>query len=152
MRGHSTNIDFSKDNYQSLDTAMLFNFEARVDNTFEYRGGLQKVTEEVFHHTIKSQMKAKRYQMKKLMLDGQEKPHHIRQDHWLNLAKFITEARAIRSREAQAVMFASEEDIFGRTIGRASEDKYGAYSCILCIFLYAHLLSLVSASYAPNQV
>ena len=56
---------------------MLLNIKARIDNTFEYLGGLQKVTEEVFHSTIKSQMKAKRYQMKKLMLEGQEKPHHI---------------------------------------------------------------------------
>jgi hypothetical protein len=60
--------------------------------------------------------------------------------------------KATGNREAQAVTFASEEDIFGRTIGRASEDKSGAYSCIVCIFLYAHLLSLVSTGYAPDQV
>jgi hypothetical protein len=56
---------------------MLLNIKVLVDNTFEYRRSLQKVTEEVFHSTIKSQMKAKRYQMKKLMLDGQGKPYHI---------------------------------------------------------------------------
>jgi hypothetical protein len=40
MRGHSADIDFSKDNYESLDMAMLLNIKARVDNTFEYQGGL----------------------------------------------------------------------------------------------------------------
>jgi hypothetical protein len=73
MRGHSMDIDFSKDNYQTIDTGMLLNIKGHVVNTFEYRGGLQRVTEEVFHSTIKSQQKAKRYQMKKLMLDCQEK-------------------------------------------------------------------------------
>jgi hypothetical protein len=91
MQGHSADIDFNKDNYQSSDTAMLLNIKAHVDNTFEYRRGLQKVIEEVFHSTFKNQMKAKRYQMKKLMLDGQGKPHHVQQDHWFNLAKLITE-------------------------------------------------------------
>jgi hypothetical protein len=37
--------------------------------------------------------------MKKLMLDGHEKPHHVRQDHWLNLAKLITEERKLQEAE-----------------------------------------------------
>jgi hypothetical protein len=40
MRGHSADIDFSNDNYHTLDTGMLLNVKAMVDNTFEYRGGL----------------------------------------------------------------------------------------------------------------
>jgi hypothetical protein len=53
----------------------------------------------VFHSTIKSQLKAKRYQMKKLKMDGHEKPHHIREDHWLNLAKLITDKRKMQEAE-----------------------------------------------------
>jgi hypothetical protein len=81
LRGHYLDIDFSVDNYHDHDTAMLLNVKQRVDNTFEYRGGLGKVTEEVFHSTVKQQLKVKRYELKKLMLDGREKPKHIRMDH-----------------------------------------------------------------------
>ena len=60
---------------------MLLNIKQRVDNTFEYCGGLGKVTEEVFHASLKQQLKIKRYKMKKMMVAGKEKPKHIRNDH-----------------------------------------------------------------------
>ena len=34
---------------------MLFAIKERVDNTFEYHGGLGKVTEEAFHSILKGQ-------------------------------------------------------------------------------------------------
>jgi hypothetical protein len=40
---------------------LLLNIKQHVDNTFEYRGGLWKVVEEVFHSTLKSQLKMKQY-------------------------------------------------------------------------------------------
>ena len=60
---------------------MLLDIKERVDNTFEYEGGIGRVTEEVFHATLKGQLKIKRYQLKKWLLAGRSKPKHIRQDH-----------------------------------------------------------------------
>ena len=45
LRGHSHDIDFSEDNYNSHKTSMLLNIKERVDNTFEYEGGIRRVTE-----------------------------------------------------------------------------------------------------------
>ena len=45
LRGHFHDIDFSKDNYNSHKTSMLLNIKERVDNTFEYEGGIRRVTE-----------------------------------------------------------------------------------------------------------
>jgi hypothetical protein len=81
LLGHCLDIDLNVDNYHDHDTAMLLNVKQCVDNTFDYRGGLGKVTEEVFHSTMKQQLKVKRYELKNLMLDGREKPKHIRMDH-----------------------------------------------------------------------
>ena len=75
---------------------MLLNIKQREDNTFEYRGGLGKVTEEAFHSTLKQQLKIKRYEMKTMMVAGKEKPKHIRNDHWVNLSKLISEDRKLR--------------------------------------------------------
>jgi hypothetical protein len=41
--------------------SMLLNLKERVDSTFEYWGGLGKVTEEAFHAILKKQLKMKRY-------------------------------------------------------------------------------------------
>jgi hypothetical protein len=95
IRGHSLDLDFSVDNYSNHNTALLLNIKERVDNTFEYRGGLGKVTEEVFHSTLKGQLKVKWYELKKAMLEGKEKPVHIRQDHWLNLSKLIADEKKV---------------------------------------------------------
>jgi hypothetical protein len=70
LRGHSQDIDFSEDNYHVHNTSMLLAVKERVDNTFEYRGGLGRVTEEAFHQILKGQLKVKRYQLKKRMLEG----------------------------------------------------------------------------------
>jgi hypothetical protein len=59
LRGHSADLDFSVDNYVNHNTAMLLNIKQHVDNTFEYRGGLGKVTEEAFHSSLKQQLKIK---------------------------------------------------------------------------------------------
>jgi hypothetical protein len=99
LRGHSADVDFSVDNYVNHSTAMLLNIKQRVDNTFEYRGGLGKVTEEAFHASLKQQLKIKRYEMKKMMVAGKEKPKHIRNDHWVNLSKLISEDRKLRQSE-----------------------------------------------------
>ena len=40
LRGHSQDIDFSKNNYNSYKTSMLLNIKKHVDNTFEYEGGI----------------------------------------------------------------------------------------------------------------
>lgn len=99
LRGHSADIDFSVDNYVNHSTAMLLNIKQRVDNTFEYRGGLGKVTEEAFHSSLKQQLKMKRYEMKKMMVAGKEKPKHIRKDHWESLSRLISEDRKLRQSE-----------------------------------------------------
>jgi len=44
---------------------MLLNIKECVDNTFKYEGGIGRVTEEVFHVTLKGQLKIKRYHFKK---------------------------------------------------------------------------------------
>jgi hypothetical protein len=53
LRRHFHDIDFSKDNYNPHKTSMLLNIKERVDNTFEYEGGIGRVTKEVFHATLK---------------------------------------------------------------------------------------------------
>ena len=93
LRGHAQDIDFSEDNYKNLPTSMLLAVKERVDNTFEYHGGLGKVTEEAFHSILKGQLKVKRYQLKKRMQEGKDKPKHIRHDHWVKLSKLIQEEK-----------------------------------------------------------
>lgn len=46
--------------------------------------------EDAFHATLKKQVKTRRSQMKKLMVEQKSKMEHIRQDHWLNLSKLMT--------------------------------------------------------------
>jgi hypothetical protein len=57
LRGHSQDVNFSEDNYNAHKTSMLLNIKQRVDNTFEYEGGLGRITEEAFHSTLKGQLK-----------------------------------------------------------------------------------------------
>ena len=68
---------------------MLLAVKERVDNTFDYRGGLGRVTKEAFHNILKGQLKVKRYQLKKRMQEGKDKPKHIWHDHWMKLSKLI---------------------------------------------------------------
>ena len=70
-----------------------------MDNTFDYEGGLGRVTKEVFHATLKGQLKIKHYQLKKALQAGKPKPKHIRQDHWVNLSKLIGEDRKLKEAE-----------------------------------------------------
>ena len=60
-----------------------------MDNTFDYREGLGRVTEEAFHNILKGQLKVKRYQLKERMQEGKDKPKSIRHDHWVKLSKLI---------------------------------------------------------------
>ena len=96
LRGHSQDVDFSIDNYNLHSTTMLLAIKQRVDNTFDYEGGLGRVTEEAFHSLLKNQLKTKRYQLKKALVADKPRPKHIRQDHWVNLSKLITEERKIK--------------------------------------------------------
>ena len=96
LRGHSQDIDFSEDNYNEHKISMLLNIKKRVDNTFEYEGGIGRVTKEVFHATLKRQLKIKQYQLKKTLLARRSKPKHIRQDHWVNLIKLISYDRKLK--------------------------------------------------------
>lgn len=95
LRGQTGDIDFSVDNYSQHDMAMLLKVKENVDSVFEYRGGLQRVTDKAFHTMLKGQLKSARYQLKKLMLEGHPKPPHIRQDHWINLSKLIVDERKV---------------------------------------------------------
>ena len=70
-----------------------------MDNTFEYHGGPGKVTEEAFHSISKGQLKVKRYQLKKRMQEGKDKPKHIRHDHWVKLSKLIQEEKKLHEAE-----------------------------------------------------
>ena len=82
---------------------MLFAVKDRVDNTFEYHGGLGKVTKEVFHSILKGQLKVKRYQLKKKMQEGKDKPKHIRHDHWVKLSELILEEK--KQQEAEKLRY-----------------------------------------------
>lgn len=99
LRGHSADVDFSVDNYHNHSTMMLLSVKQRVDNTFAYEGGLGRVTEEAFHSELKTQLKSKRYQMKKALVAGDIRPKHIRLDHWVNLSKLIAEDRKVKEAE-----------------------------------------------------
>ena len=77
LQGHAQDIDFSEDNYNLHNTAMLLTIKERVDNTFDYHGGLGRVTKEAFDSILKGQLKVKRYQVKKRMQEGKDKLKHI---------------------------------------------------------------------------
>ena len=81
LRGHAHDVDFSIDNYHRHNKTMLLFIKQRVDNTFDYEGGLGRVTEEAFHSLLKNQLKTKRYQLKKALLARRTKPKYIREDH-----------------------------------------------------------------------
>ena len=98
---------------------MLLAVKERVDNTFEYRGGLGKVTEEVFHNILKGQLKVKRYQLKKRMQEGKEKPAHIRHDHWVKLSKLILEEK--KQSEAEKLRIIRAQVRRPSTAGRTEE-------------------------------
>ena len=68
-------------------------------STFDYEGGLGRVTEETFHALLNNQLKTKRYQLKKALLAGRTKPKHIRQDHWVSLSKLIVEQMKVKEAE-----------------------------------------------------
>jgi hypothetical protein len=99
LRGHSTDVDLSVDNYHAHDMEMLLNIKQRIDNTFEYGRGLRRVTKEVFHSTLKSQLKMKRYQMKKTILMGKPKLSHIPLEHWMSMEKLIKQERKMLEAE-----------------------------------------------------
>ena len=92
-------MDFNIDNYHRNNTTMLFSIKQRVNNTFDYEGGLGRVTEEAFYSLLKNQLKTKRYQLKKALLAGRTKPKHICQDHWVSLSKLIVEERKTKEVE-----------------------------------------------------
>ena len=114
LRGHSSDLDFSVDVYSQQNMSTLLDIKRRVDNTFDYIGGLGKVSEEVFHHILKSQLKMKRYQLKKLILQKRPKPGHVRSDHWRNLAELIsgeakqTEAKKLKMSRAMVKRMSSQ--------------------------------------------
>ena len=120
LRGHSQDVDFSDDNYNVHKTSMLLNIKQRVDNTFEYEGGLGRVTEEAFHSTLKGQLKIKRYQLKKALQAGKAKPKHIRQDHWVNLSRLISEDRKMKEAERLKTNRASAKR--SSLLGRSEDD------------------------------
>ena len=103
LRGHAQDLDFSEDNYKNLPTSMLLAVKERVDNTFDYHGGLGYVTEEAFHSILKGQLKVKRYQLKKRMTEGKDRPKHIRQDHWIKLSKLIDSEKKVQEAERMAL-------------------------------------------------
>ena len=103
LRGHAQDLDFSEDNYKNLPTSMLLAVKERVDNTFDYHGGLGYVTEEAFHSILKGQLKVKRYQLKKRMTEGRDRPKHIRQDHWIKLSKLIDSEKKVAEAERMAL-------------------------------------------------
>ena len=88
---NSHDVDSREYNYNAHKTSMLINIKQRIDNTFEYEGGIGRVTEEAFYATLKGQLKIKRYQLKKALQAGRSKPKKICQDHWVNLLKLILE-------------------------------------------------------------
>jgi hypothetical protein len=80
---------------------LLFLYSIAIYNktTFEYPGGLGRVTKEAFHAILKKQLKMKRYQLKKRMVDGIPRPKHIRADNWLNLSNLIAQEAKVKQAE-----------------------------------------------------
>ena len=95
LRGHPQDVNFSKDNCNAYKISMLLNIKQRVDNTFEYEGGLGRIVEEAFLTTLKWQLK-KRYQLKKTLQACMIKPKQNRLDYWVNLSKLILEDHKVK--------------------------------------------------------
>lgn len=138
LRGHAQDIDFSEDNYKNLNTSILLAVKERVDNTFEYHGGLGKVTEEAFHSILKGQLKVKRYQLKKRMQEGKDKPKHIRHDHWVKLSKLILEEK--KQQEAEKLRYSRAQVRRPSSAGRNEE------------YVRAQLVSLLSITTPTSQL
>lgn len=148
LRGHSQDIDFSEDNYNSHKTSMLLNIKERVDNTFEYEGGIGRVTEEVFHATLKGQLKIKRYQLKKALLAGRSKPKHIRQDHWVNLSKLISDDRKLK--EAERLKENRAQVKRSSVIGRGEDDITTNLVSRRPFFLWSDQIAIMSYQYIED--
>lgn len=135
LRGHAQDLDFSEDNYKNLNTSMLLAVKERVDNTFEYHGGLGKVTEEAFHSILKGQLKVKRYQLKKRMQEGKDKPKHIRHDHWVKLSKLILEEK--KQHEAEKLRYSRAQvrkpSLAGRNEEYVRANLVSFHSMFLCL-------------------
>ena len=117
LQGHAQDIDFSEKNYNLYSTAMLLIIKERVDNTFDYHGGLGKLIEEAFHNILKpGQLKVKRYQLKKRMQEGKGKPKYIWHDHWLKLSKLIGEEK--KQQEAKKLRYSQAQVKKSSSTGR----------------------------------
>ena len=137
LRGHAQDIDFSEDNYKNLSTSMLLAVKERVDNTFEYHGGLGYVTEEAFHSILKGQLKVKRYQLKKRMTEGRDRPKHIRVDHWVKLSKLIDSEKKQQESERMALNRAQVKrpSSAGRTEEYVRATLVSLLSHVVCLFI-----------------
>ena len=94
---------FSRQRFPTITCPICNSYEPdtwlQVDNTFEYEGGLGRVTEEGFYATLKGRLKIKRYQLKKALQACKTKPKYIRQDHWIKLFRLISEDRKMKEAE-----------------------------------------------------
>jgi hypothetical protein len=135
-------LDFSVDNYNDHNAMTLLNIKKRVDNTFEYEGGIGHVTEWSFHANLKSQLKMKRYAMKKLMVAGREKPKHIRQDHWVNLSALIADEKKVKQAETLTLNCAQLKRLShaGRSEGEVTENLVSNSPKFLLLSCCSHIL------------
>ena len=142
LRGHAIDLDFSVDNYNEHNAMILLNIKKRVDNTFEYEGGIGHVTEWSFHANLKSQLKMKRYAMKKLMVADREKPKHIRQDHWVNLSALIADEKNVKQAETLTQNRAQLKRLShaGRSEGEVTANLVSNSPKILLLSCCSHIL------------
>ena len=138
LRGHAHDIDFSEDNYMNLNISMLLAVKKRVGNTSELYGGLGKVTAEAFHNILKGQLKVKRYQLKNIMQEGNDKSKHIRHDYWVKLSKLISVEK--KQHEAEKLRYSRAQVRTPSVAGRNEE------------YVRANLVSIQSLSWTNLHV
>ena len=106
------------------------------------------MTEEVFHATLKGQLKIKRYQLKKALLAGRSKPKHIRQDHWVNLSKLISDDRKLK--EAERLKENRAQVKRSSVIGRGEDDITTNLVSRRPFFLWSDQIAIMSYQYIED--
>jgi hypothetical protein len=83
-------------------------------------------------------LKVKRYQLKKRMQEGKDKPKHIRHDHWVKLSKLILEEK--KQQEAEKLRYSRAQVRRPSSAGRNEE------------YVRAQLVSLLSITTPTSQL
>jgi hypothetical protein len=89
LRGYSRDLDWSVDNFKEHPRLLVLAIKEKMAAQFEYRGGLGDVPEGVFFQELRTQMRTKRSNMKKMLEQGLPLPGYVKKQHVENFKRLI---------------------------------------------------------------